>query len=166
MQRNCSTLSEDIAKECFYRGGLYHFYEGGPRSSFFPSSNRTNSFQPEDGKYCIPEGRYCNETPETKFWYPCDTRNITNDESQELFKSCYFGRGPFQLSWNYNYGQFQHFLALNDIKVDLLSEPHLLLEKMDPPLAMLSAIWFYMTPQPPKPSMHDIIMGRVLSNII
>ncbi|PIO77851.1 chitinase class I [Teladorsagia circumcincta] len=31
--------------------------------------------------------------------------------------------------------------------------------KMDPPLAMLASLWFYMTPQPPKPSMHSIVVG-------
>uniref|UniRef100_A0A1I7XL83 Glyco_hydro_19_cat domain-containing protein n=1 Tax=Heterorhabditis bacteriophora TaxID=37862 RepID=A0A1I7XL83_HETBA len=30
---------------------------------------------------------------------------------------------------------------------------------MDPPLAMMASLWFYMTPQPPKPAMHDIVMG-------
>ncbi|KIH43309.1 hypothetical protein ANCDUO_26688, partial [Ancylostoma duodenale] len=30
---------------------------------------------------------------------------------------------------------------------------------MDPPLAMLASLWFYMTPQPPKPSMHSIVIG-------
>ncbi|PIO60864.1 hypothetical protein TELCIR_17631 [Teladorsagia circumcincta] len=29
---------------------------------------------------------------------------------------------------------------------------------MDPPLAMLASLWFYMTPQPPKPSMHSIVV--------
>ena len=152
-------MSKEDANECFYRGGLYHYYEGGPKSKFFPSSNRTNRIQPSDGKFCVPEGRYCNLNPETEFWYPCDERNTTTDNGDLIYKSCYFGRGPLQLSWNYNYGQFQHFLRLKKINVDLLNEPHLVIEKMDPPLAMLSALWFYMTPQPPKPSMHDIIMG-------
>lgn len=30
---------------------------------------------------------------------------------------------------------------------------------MDPPLAIMASLWFYMTPQPPKPAMHDIVMG-------
>jgi hypothetical protein len=34
--------------------------------------------------------------------------------------------------------------------VDLLNRPNILMAKLDPPLAMLSALWFYMTPQPPK----------------
>jgi len=30
---------------------------------------------------------------------------------------------------------------------------------VNPPLAIMASLWFYMTPQPPKPAMHDIIMG-------
>ena len=33
---------------------------------------------------------------------------------------------------------------------------------MDPPLALMASLWFYMTPQPPKPAMHDIVMGDLL----
>jgi hypothetical protein len=31
--------------------------------------------------------------------------------------------------------------------------------KRDPPLAIMASLWFYMTPQPPKPAMHDIVLG-------
>jgi hypothetical protein len=42
----------------------------------------------------------------------------------------------------------------------LFQEPNLLMTKRDPPLAIMASLWFYMTPQPPKPAMHDIILGR------
>ena len=63
----------------------------------------------------------------------------------------YYGRGPIQLSWNYNYGQFSKFLY-NDINV-LLNNPDLIQE--DGALAFKSAIWFWMMPQCPKPSCHQ-----------
>ena len=68
----------------------------------------------------------------------------------------YYGRGPIQLSYNYNYGQFSraHF---GDVNV-LLQNPDLL--ATDPELAFASAIWFWTTPQPPKPSCHDVMVGR------
>ncbi len=69
----------------------------------------------------------------------------------------YYGRGPIQLSWNYNYGQFSKFLY-NDVNV-LLNNPDLIQE--DGALAFKSAIWFWMMPQCPKPSchqaMHDLL---------
>ena len=62
----------------------------------------------------------------------------------------YYGRGPIQLSWNYNYGQFSKFLY-NDVNV-LLNNPDLV--QQDGVLAFKSAIWFWMMPQCPKPSCH------------
>lgn len=65
----------------------------------------------------------------------------------------YYGRGPIQLSWNYNYGQFSKFL-FNDISV-LLDNPDLV--QQDGVLAFKSAIWFWMMPQCPKPSCHQVM---------
>lgn len=65
----------------------------------------------------------------------------------------YYGRGPIQLSWNYNYGQFSKFLY-NDINL-LLDNPNLVQE--DAVLAFKSAIWFWMMPQCPKPSCHQVM---------
>ena len=68
----------------------------------------------------------------------------------------YFGRGPKQLSWNYNYGQFSE--AWFGSKDSLLQHPEWLAK--DPVLSFASAIWFWMTPQFPKPSCHDIMTGH------
>ncbi|MEM1256347.1 MAG: Dot/Icm T4SS effector Zinc-dependent metalloprotease LegP [Cyanobacteria bacterium P01_H01_bin.21] len=65
----------------------------------------------------------------------------------------YHGRGPMQLSWNYNYGAAGQALG-----VDLLANPDLV--KSDGTLAFQTALWFWMTPQPPKPSCHDVMAGR------
>lgn len=65
----------------------------------------------------------------------------------------YYGRGPIQLSWNYNYGQFSKFLY-NDVSI-LLNNPDLVQE--DGVLAFKSAIWFWMMPQCPKPSCHQVM---------
>lgn len=68
----------------------------------------------------------------------------------------YYGRGPAQLSWNVNYGQFsQAWFGDKDI---LLKDPGRL--ERDPELAMASAIWFWMTPQTPKPSCHQVMSGE------
>jgi hypothetical protein len=68
----------------------------------------------------------------------------------------YFGRGPKQLSWNYNYGQFSE--AWYGTKDSLLQHPERLSE--DGVISFASAIWFWMTPQPPKPSCHNIMVGN------
>jgi basic endochitinase B len=64
----------------------------------------------------------------------------------------YHGRGAMQLSWNYNYGQAGEALG-----VDLLGDPDLV--KNDSTLAIQTALWFWMTEQPPKPSAHDVMVG-------
>ena len=65
----------------------------------------------------------------------------------------YFGRGPMQLSWNYNYGQCGDALG-----IDLLSDPDRV--TTDPEVAFRTALWFWMTPQSPKPSCHDVMTGQ------
>ncbi|MBL4648743.1 MAG: T9SS type A sorting domain-containing protein [Aureispira sp.] len=65
----------------------------------------------------------------------------------------YYGRGPIQLSWNYNYGQFSKFL-FNDENI-LLNNPDSI--QQDGVLAFKSAIWFWMMPQCPKPSAHQVM---------
>ncbi|OAY52213.1 endochitinase [Manihot esculenta] len=65
----------------------------------------------------------------------------------------YYGRGPIQLTWNYNYGQ-----CGNALGIDLLNNPDLL--EKDPVISFKTAIWFWMTPQSPKPSCHDVITGK------
>jgi chitinase len=33
-------------------------------------------------------------------------------------------------------------------------------------IAMAAGIWFYMTPQDPKPSMHDVMTGNFIPNAV
>jgi GH18 family chitinase len=66
----------------------------------------------------------------------------------------YHGRGPIQLSWNANYGQVSAFLYGD--KQILLDNPENVL--LDGAIAFQTAIWFWMTPQYPKPSAHDIMV--------
>ncbi|KAG1355362.1 hypothetical protein COCNU_07G014740 [Cocos nucifera] len=65
----------------------------------------------------------------------------------------YYGRGPMQITYNYNYGP-----AGRAIHEDLLSHPGLV--DTDPVISFKTAIWFWMTPQEPKPSCHDVITNK------
>lgn len=84
-----------------------------------------------------PQGQYCDASNST---YRC------------VSGRSYHGRGPMQLSWNYNYGAAGQALG-----VDLLNNPNLV--KTDGAIAFQTALWFWMTPQPPKPSCHAVITG-------
>uniref|UniRef100_A0A1I7XTZ7 Glyco_hydro_19_cat domain-containing protein n=5 Tax=Heterorhabditis TaxID=37861 RepID=A0A1I7XTZ7_HETBA len=145
-------LTNDQAADCFYRGGFFNWFEGGPVSAFLNPA--APGYSPKDGDVCNSNGRYCDRSKIADFFWPCG-----NDTAGGYFKNCYFGRGAIQISYNYNYGQFNNFLKSKNINVDLLKEPNLVMTKMNPPLAIMASLWFYMTPQPPKPSMHDIVLG-------
>ncbi|WP_299213413.1 glycoside hydrolase family 19 protein [uncultured Aquimarina sp.] len=73
----------------------------------------------------------------------------------------YHGRGPIQLSWNYNYGQVSEFL-FGDKNV-MLNNPERVLQ--DAALAFQTAIWFWMTPQYPKPSAHDVMVSNWVPSV-
>ncbi|KAL6619272.1 hypothetical protein ACP70R_034411 [Stipagrostis hirtigluma subsp. patula] len=92
--------------------------------------------------YCFKQERdppsdYCQPRPE----WPCAPGKK------------YFGRGPIQLSYNYNYGP-----AGRAIGVDLLNNPDLV--ATDPVVSFKTALWFWMTARDNKPSCHDVITGR------
>ncbi|KAG6709684.1 basic endochitinase C-like [Carya illinoinensis] len=95
-------------------------------------------------RYCfiteINKLDYCTETAETANW-PCAPGKQ------------YYGRGPIQLTYNYNYGQAGEALGY-----DLLNNPDLV--ATDPTISFKTAIWFWMTAQENKPSSHDVITGK------
>ncbi|WP_396294513.1 glycoside hydrolase family 19 protein [Enterobacter kobei] len=66
----------------------------------------------------------------------------------------YFGRGAKQLSYNYNYGPFSEAMY-GDVRT-LLDKPELVADTW---LNLASAIFFFAYPQPPKPSMLQVIYG-------
>lgn len=63
----------------------------------------------------------------------------------------YYGRGPLQLTWNYNYG-----LAGDDLGAPMLVNPDWVLETGTN--AFRTALWFWMKEQTPKPSPHAAIV--------
>ncbi|MES2810189.1 MAG: chitinase [Bacteroidota bacterium] len=86
------------------------------------------------------------------------TQNYFNgsDEYPPVKGKKYYGRGPMQLSYNGNYG-YASDLIFGDYKV-LLNDPDLV--ERDPVVAFKAAIYFWMTPQKPKPSAHDVMIGK------
>lgn len=153
------TLPKDKAEDCFYRGGFFNWFEGGPSSPFV----RNKGLDPKDGEYCVAAARYCDQGSNNKWWYPCADGSQGN-----YYRGCYFGRGAIQISYNYNYGLFNRWLTEQGIThngkpIDVLANPNIVMTKTDPPLSILASLWFYMTPQSPKPSMHDIVIGQWVS---
>lgn len=87
----------------------------------------------------------------------CDQySDTTKKDYMPVLGRSYHGRGPKQLSWNYNYGQFS--IAYYGSKDTLLNDPDLVIK--DPVTAFSSALWFWMTPQWAKPSCHAVMTGQ------
>ena len=84
--------------------------------------------------------------------YPCGTFE------DNTFKS-YFGRGAKQLSYNYNYGPFSEAMTGN--VHTLLDNPELVADTW---YNLASAVFFFMYPQPPKPSMLHVVDGTWVPN--
>ena len=103
----------------------------------------------------MPDG-YGNCSPDS--WpgraFPCGK----NDDGS--YKS-YFGRGGDQLSYNVNYGLLSK-LVFGDVKV-LLNNPA---KVADTWLNLASAVFFFITPQPPKPSILHVIDGTWQPNAL
>ncbi|KAK7826445.1 endochitinase [Quercus suber] len=87
-----------------------------------------------------PDGPYA--------WGYCFVREVNGQTGDQ-----YYGRGPIQLSYEYNYDQ-----AGKAIGVDLLKNPDLVATNST--ISFKTAIWFWMTPQGSKPSSHDVIIGK------
>lgn len=87
------------------------------------------------------------------------TTNIGyRDEANALYPPApgksYHGRGPIQLSYNYNYGQASEFI-FGDKNV-LLANPEKVIQ--EGVIAFQTAIWFWMAQQYPKPSCHEVMI--------
>ncbi|TMW57795.1 hypothetical protein Poli38472_014398 [Pythium oligandrum] len=88
---------------------------------------------------------YAKDTfPETQY---CDPKTIPCAAGHR-----YHGRGPIQLSWNYNYKA-----AGDALGVDLLNKPELV--GTDKTVTWQTALWYWMTPQGGKGVIHDIVAG-------
>ncbi|CAH1439527.1 unnamed protein product [Lactuca virosa] len=81
----------------------------------------------ETGHFCyieeINKQEYCDRTRNA---YPCAPNKR------------YYGRGPLQITWNYNYGA-----AGSSIGSDLLGNPDIVAN--DPMISFRTALWFWMT---------------------
>jgi hypothetical protein len=91
----------------------------------------------------------------------CPAYSDVNNKNYPPIKGrSYHGRGPMQISWNYNYGQLSEVLF--GTKDSLLQRPEMLTSNAT--ISFASAMWFWMTAQMPKPSCHDAMTGKWIPN--
>lgn len=84
---------------------------------------------------------------------------VKYDAGKEAFKAPagahFYGRGMKQVTYVYNYAGVSGAL-FGDVNV-LVKNPDLVAANAE--LVLGSGLWFYMSPQPPKPSMHATVVG-------
>ncbi|WP_332262467.1 chitinase [Paenibacillus sp. GSMTC-2017] len=89
-----------------------------------------------------------------------NTKTVNYVEAHDHFPPVpgrsYHGRGPIQLSWNYNYGLISGIIY--STKDKLLQQPELIVN--DGKLGFMTAILFWMTEHPLVPSAHDVMVGK------
>ena len=136
--------------------------DGGPMKEFACSSNETGGWC-GDYAQTIPEWRQalywvnesgCSETGAGCLYRSCDPGTWQAEAWPCPADTKYFGRGPKQLSYNYNYGPYS-YIIYGDVN-PLLQNPAKVTEGW---LAFASAVYFFMQPRPPKPSMFELIYG-------
>jgi hypothetical protein len=91
---------------------------------------------------------YINEIDQSQFCDPSSSTQYPCAAGQE-----YYGRGPLQITWNFNYGA-----ASASVGYNILANPNEV--SSDPVLAFKTALWFWTTASPPKPSCHDVMIGN------
>jgi len=110
---------------------------------------------PQAWGFCSKQENGCEDgkcTQYTKAGNPCEKEGF---DCTPVPGQTYFGRGPLQLSWNYNYGYFSK-VFLGDASI-LVADPDRV--SRDPVLSYQTALWFWMTPQEDKPSCHAVMNG-------
>ena len=100
----------------------------------------------ENDSSCLYNAECSPDTWQGQQW-PCGTRPGGGYQK-------YYGRGAKQLSYNYNYGPFSQAM-FGDVSV-LLQDPELVADTW---LNIASAVFFYLYPASPKPSMLHVIDG-------
>jgi len=103
----------------------------------------------------ISANKECNSTDHPEgHWWPCD--ESTKIDENNVLETVYCGRGVMNIKGNYSYGGFG--LATTGNTKEILGNPSEVGYKGD--FAFLSGMWKYMTPASPRPSMHEVVIGR------
>ncbi|MEO3978584.1 glycoside hydrolase family 19 protein [Streptomyces sp. CAU 1734] len=93
---------------------------------------------------------YIKEINEANYPHYCDT---TQSYGCPAGVAKYYGRGPIQLSWNFNYKAAGDWLG-----IDLLNYPDKV--ETDPAVAMMTGLWYWNTQDGPGPvTGHDAMVS-------
>jgi chitinase len=81
----------------------------------------------------------------------------TDLSNRQLFKDLVLCSFDVE-SYSYNYRNFNYGAASASVGYNILANPNQV--SSDPVLAFKTALWFWTTASPPKPSCHDVMIGN------
>ena len=125
-------------------------------ASFYPAFAGTGSLDTQKREAAAAMANFAHETG--GLWYITEIAKNTYCDSTNTQYPCaagkmYYGRGPIQISWNFNYGAAGAALGL-----PLLSNPDL--AEQDASVAWKTALWYWMTQKGPGTmTPHDAMVN-------
>jgi predicted chitinase/chitodextrinase len=143
--------------QMFPSRNAFYTYQGlVTAAAFYPAFAGTGSLDTKKREAAAALANFAHETG--GLWYIteisksayCDT---TNTQYPCAAGKMYYGRGPIQISWNFNYGPAGAALGL-----PLLANPDLV--EQDPAVAWKTALWYWMTQKGPGTmTPHDAMVN-------
>jgi predicted chitinase/chitodextrinase len=141
-----SIVSEAQFNQMFPSRNAFYTYQGlVTAAAFYPAFAGTGDTTARKQEAAAALANFAHETG--GLWYITEIAKNTYCDSTNTQYPCaagqqYYGRGPIQLSWNFNYGAAGSALGLN-----LLNNPNLV--EQDASVAWKTALWYWMTQNGP-----------------
>jgi predicted chitinase len=137
-----SIVSNAQFDQMFPSRNAFYSYQGlVTAANFYPAFAGTGTLDTKKREAAAAMANFAHETG--GLWYITEiAHNLYCDSSNTQYPCAagkmYYGRGPIQLSWNFNYGAAGAALGL-----PLLSNPDL--AEQDASVAWKTALWYWMT---------------------
>ena len=152
-----SIVSNAQFDQMFPSRNAFYTYQGlVTAANFYPAFAGTGSLDTKKREAAAALANFNHETG--GLWYITEVnKNVYCEPSNTQFPCAagkqYYGRGPIQISWNFNYG-----LAGTALGLPLLSNPDLV--EQDASIAWKTALWYWMTQKGPGTmTPHDAMVN-------
>jgi len=152
-----SIVSSSQFDQMFPSRNAFYTYQGlVTAANFYPAFAGTGTLDTKKREAAAAMANFAHETG--GLWYITEiAKNVYCDSTNTQYPCApgkmYYGRGPIQLSWNFNYGAAGAALGL-----PLLSNPDL--AEQDASVAWKTALWYWMTQKGPGTmTPHDAMVN-------
>ncbi|KAG6540091.1 hypothetical protein Mapa_018546 [Marchantia paleacea] len=154
-----SVISEDMYNQLFpNRNAIYTYQNFVEAGNSYPTIGTEGSREQQLREIAAFAAHVQQETAGLFFIREIDQSSDYCDGTNQQYPCAwgqkYFGRGPLQLSWNYNYGAARD----SGIGADILANPDIVAQNAV--IAFRSSFWFWTRSDWNIPSIHDVMVGK------